>query len=178
MDPEVWCRIRNGDVAAMKSLYQSSYQELFVYAFKIIGDKDKVKDSIHELFCEIWQNREKMAQVLHVKAYLKTCVRNKLLREMNLAKQFTPLLDERDVLEYQEYSYEQLLIKAQDKEVDQIKLTAALAKLTHAQKEIVRLKFYEGLSYEAIAVLLKLKSRTIYNHVFAALGILRKELKK
>ena len=171
MDSKLWQDIRNGDANAMKLLYQNSYQERYAYGFKIIADKDKVKDCLHEVFSDIWQKRSRIGEVSQVKAYLKTCVRHQLFKAI---KQ-----DQRtDQLNKQEYSYEQLLIAAENHANAKIKMWKAINKLTPMQREVIKLKFYEDLSYEAISIMLKLKPRTIYNHIYAAICALRTELSK
>ena len=71
MTPEIWQNIRDGDAVAMKALYQQCYQSLYAYGFRVLPDKDKIKDCLHEVFCEIWQRRAKLGEVVNVEAYLK-----------------------------------------------------------------------------------------------------------
>lgn len=175
MTPEIWQQIREGDSNAMNSLYQTCYQELFAFGFKLLPDKDKVKDTLHELFCDIWQRRGEIGQVMHVKAYLKTCVRNKLLKEINQNLKIESLGDQ-ELENITVASYEQLLIESEIDTAAKEKMWNALQQLTHTQKEVIKLKFYDDLSYEAIAILLKLKPRTVYNHVYSAICTLRSAL--
>lgn len=175
MNSDTWQNIRNGDPDAMKILYQDCYQELYAFGFRMLADKDKVKDCLHEIFCEIWQKRANISEVNHVKAYLKACVRHKLLKEIK-QDQKTDRFDA-DFDHLSESSYEQLIIAAENDVNSKVKLWKALDLLTLAQREVINLKFFEELSYEAIAILLKLKPRTVYNHIYTAMGILRKALK-
>jgi len=177
MKAEIWEQIRNGDANAMKVLYQDSYQDLYAAALRILPDPDKVKDCLHEIFCEVWQNRENLSQVEHIKAYLKTCVRNRVLREIKLDQNIDAIDEHEEVFQLKEYSYEQLLIESQQLQEDKIRIWDALNKLTPMQREIMSLKFFEGLSYDAIALQLDIKPRTVYNHVYSAISSLRSELK-
>lgn len=175
MDPKIWQNIRNGDALAMKTLYQECYQELFAFGFKMVADKDKIKDCLHEIFCDIWQKRSQIGEVNHLKAYLKTCVRNKLLKEIKL-DQKTDQISDHEFEHLTENSYEQLLIAAETDADSKAKMWRAINELTPMQREIINLKFFEELNYDAIAVMLKLKPRTVYNHVYAAICKLRDEL--
>ncbi len=177
MDSKLWQDIRNGDANAMKLLYQNSYQELYAYGFKIIADKDKVKDCLHEVFSDIWQKRSRIGEVSQVKAYLKTCVRHQLFKAIK-QDQRTDQLNNQEYEHLAENSYEQLLIAAENHANAKIKMWKAINKLTPMQREVIKLKFYEDLSYEAISIMLKLKPRTIYNHIYAAICTLRTELSK
>ncbi len=175
MDPKIWQNIRNGDALAMKTLYQECFQELFAFGFKMIADKEKVKDCLHEIFCDIWQKRAQVGEVNHVKAYLKTCVRNRLLKEIKL-DQKTDQISGQEFEYLTENSYEQLLISAETDADTKVKIWRAINELTQMQREIIKLKFFDELNYEAIAMMLKLKPRTVYNHMYAAICKLRDEL--
>jgi len=175
MNSEIWQNIRNGDADAMKILYQGCYQELFAFGFKMVADKDQIKDCLHEIFCDIWQKRRQIGEVINVKAYLKTCVRNKLLKEIKLIQK-TDQVSEQEFEHLAENPYEQLLIAAETDANLKAKMWRAINELTPMQREIISLKFFEELNYDAIAVMLKLKPRTVYNHMHAAISALRDEL--
>src|SRR6476661_5385357 len=82
MDSDNWKGIRSGDSKAMMAVYKDCYQELYAFGFRICNNKEQIKDSIHEMFCEIWQKRHSLSEVSHVKAYLKTYLKRKLLKEI------------------------------------------------------------------------------------------------
>lgn len=176
MQVNLWDKIRNGDSSAMKSLYQTSYQELYVYGFKLIGDKEKTKDAIHELFCEFWDRRANLPVVLQLMPYLKICVRNKLLKQIKLDSVTLNLPDTFETKETIQQSYEALLISNQAHSEKRKQLQAGIEKLTKMQREVLQLRFYQGLSYEEISHLLDLKIRTVYNHIHSALNVLRENL--
>lgn len=176
MDPKIWQNIRNGDAAAMRILYQECYQELYAFGFRILADKDKIKDCLHEIFCDIWQKRAQIGEVNNIKAYLKTCVRNQLLKEIKQDQKIDQINDQ-EFAHLTENSYEQLLIATETDADAKVKMWQALNKLTQTQREIIKLKFFEDLSYEAISITLKLKPRTVYNHVYSAICTLRGEFK-
>jgi RNA polymerase sigma factor (sigma-70 family) len=175
--PNLWSEIQKNNSDAMKTLYQSCYQDLYSFGYRVTSDKEKVKDAIHEVFCEIWQNRSKLKDVNNITAYLKTYLKRKLLKDLVPERQYL------DINEYQfesllnVHSYEYLLIESQTTAQQKEKIYNAINQLTPSQKEIIDLKFYQGLSYDQIALLLNLQARTIYNHVYAALVTLKKLLK-
>lgn len=178
MQADLWQSIRNGSTTAMKTLYQDCYQELYAHAFRILPDKEKVKDILHELFCELWDNRKTLSEVVQVKAYLKTSVRNLVLKQIKRDQQVEKIENQPEISLFTEYAYEQLLIESQYFEEQKLQIWSAINKLTPTQRDIISMKFYQGLSYEAIAARLQLKPRTIYNHVHMALSRLRIGLKR
>lgn len=177
MKTELWDKIRNGDAEAMKILYQDCYQELYAFGFRLLPDKDQVKDCVHEIFCELWSNRSRIGQIDYIQAYLRTCVRNRILKEIKQEMNTERIGDQKEIFQLREHDYEQLLIASQQLEEQKLKIAHAINRLTAMQREIISLKFYEGLTYEAIAVQLNLKTRTVYNHVYSAICSLRENLK-
>jgi RNA polymerase sigma-70 factor (ECF subfamily) len=69
--------------------------------------------------------------------------------------------------------YEDLLIAFQQSEEKKIELKAALKKLTKKQLEIIKLRFFDNLSYAEIALQTSLSQRTVYNLVYEAIRHLR-----
>ncbi|WP_304065623.1 RNA polymerase sigma factor [Pedobacter glucosidilyticus] len=176
MNAQTWYNIKQGDQQAMMLLYKESYQDLYAFGFRICANKEQVKDCIHEMFCEIWQKRHALAEVQQVKAYLRTYLKRKLLKEIYQNHNHEGLTKVDEGIG-KEKSYESLLIEAQESDEKKKKLWLALDHLTKNQREIIKLKFYEGLNYEQIASALNLQPRTVYNHVYEALQVLRKLLK-
>lgn len=177
MPENVWKAIQDGDHGAMKNLYKDCYQDLYAYGFRILPDKEKIKDCLNEIFCEMWENRNKIGDIEYIKAYLKTCVRNRVFKEIKQSSNtdtFNNLEETKDMFVY---SYEQLLIESQHIEERRLKIREAINKLTPMQRDIISLKFYENLTYQAIAIKLNLKPRTVYNHVYSAICNLKITLK-
>jgi len=173
MQQILWTKIQAGDTESMKTFYRECYQDLYSYAFRILPDKEKIKDCIHEIFCELWENKSRLGNIENINAYLKTCVKHRIFKEIKQSSKTNILEDTNGNLEKSELSYEQLLIESQFLEERKLKIWEAINKLTPTQREIISLKFYQDLSYQAIALQLNLKPRTIYNHVYSAICSLK-----
>ena len=72
-------------------------------------------------------------------------------------------------------SYEELLIAFQQTEEKKQILQNAIKRLTKKQIEILRLKFFDNLSYAEISDQTSLTPRTVYNIVYEAIRQLRKD---
>jgi RNA polymerase sigma factor (sigma-70 family) len=167
-----------GDKDAFLILYQSHYQALFCYGFSLSADRELTKDCIQELFLEIWNSRPSLnKEVKNVRSYLFTWLRRKISRELaRLSKE--KIADElAEDYPFLQLSYEELLIAFQQSEEKKDQLRAALKKLTKKQLEIIRLKFFENLSYRTIAAQTSLTPRTVYNLVYEAIRHLREAMK-
>ena len=176
MEDQLWKAIRNNDEEAFTEMYKTYYQFLFSYGIRMSGRKEITKDSIHELFLEIWKKRKELPEVHHVGYYLKTILKRKITKEIPKEQSRRPDHRENDELSGVEHSYEELLIQSQSKEELQQRVRTAIHSLSKRQLEIIRMKFFDNKSYEEIARLTATTPRTIYNQVYESLRILRKFL--
>lgn len=178
MPVNTWARMVAGDKYAFLTLYQSHYQGLFCYGFSLSTDRELTKDCIQELFLEIWNTRPALnKEVKNVRSYLFTWLRRKMSRELaRIAKENSSgeLMEE---FPFTQSSYEELLIAFQQSEEKKEELRRALKKLTKKQLEIIKLKFFENLSYRAIAAQTSLTPRTVYNLIYEAIRHLRESMK-
>jgi RNA polymerase sigma factor (sigma-70 family) len=168
-----WLCMAGGDRNAFLTIYQNNYQALFCYGFSITTDKELTKDCIQELFLDIWKTRSILNKdVSNVRSYLFTWLRRKITTALSrLAKAKSMALMQDAGLT--QSCYEELLVAFQQSEEKKEQLRNALNKLTKKQLEIVKLKFFENLSYAEIAVKTSLAPRTVYNLVYEAIRHLR-----
>ena len=173
-----WGRMAGGDKDAFLALYESHYQALFCYGFSLSKDKELTKDCIQELFLEIWNTRSSLNEdVKNAKSYLFTWLRRKISREL-LRRTKIKFSDElTEEFSFTQSSYEELLIAFQQSEEKKEQLRIALEKLTKKQLEIIKLKFFDNLSYRAIATKTSLTPRTIYNLIYEGIRELRESMK-
>jgi len=167
-----------GDKGSFLAIYQTYYQALFCYGFSLSMDRELTKDCIQELFVEIWNSRPSLnREVKNVRSYLFTWLRRKISRELSrLAKEsvFNETTEQSDGIQA---SYEELLIAFQRSDEKKQQLRSALSKLTKKQLEIINLKFFENLSYQAIATQKSLTPRTVYNTIYESIRHLRESMK-
>jgi len=141
---------------------------------KLTGDRELTKDCITQLLLRLWDKRASLPKVVNVRAYLVTCLRNELISEKR--GQQSRMLNHSmfsTEAESAELPYEERLIKSQHEKAIQDRLKMAFTHLTDRQKELLQLKYYEGLDYNEIASLCNIKKRTAYNIIQTALHILK-----
>lgn len=173
----LWNEIRYSNEKAFYRLYMDSFDHLFRFGLSVTPDRDKVMACINEIFAEIWEKRNSLPEVEKVDGYLFIMYKRKLNR---LVQQRQPVYSVPNegllVFSQEDASYEELLIASQAEAEQKIKVQRALAALTARQKELIRLKYFDGLSFEEISDRLQISLRTIYNTIHTAITILRKEL--
>lgn len=174
MEDLLWERLRNNEKNAFTEMYKAYYQFLFSIGFRLCGDMDLTKDCIHDMFLELWNNRDRLPPVEHVGFYLKTYLSRKISSKIPKLK--STLIAEQEHPENQ-HSYEDLLIALQSEAEMKDKVKRAFLKLTRSQLEVIRMKFFQDKSYQEIAKHKSTTARTIYNQVYQSLKILREHLK-
>jgi RNA polymerase sigma factor (sigma-70 family) len=177
MNDACWDMMVKGDKNAFLSVYHTYYRQLFSYGFSLTADKELTKDCIQELFLDIWNTRASLTkEVENVQSYLFTWLRRKISRKQSkLQRERTSeQRSERD--DAREFCYEELLIAFQQTEEQKEQLARALSTLTKKQLEIVRLKFFDNLSYAEIAERTSLTTRTVYNVIYEAVCRLRETM--
>lgn len=177
-DKNYWEQMRLGDKQALFELYNKMYFHLIRFGLKINADDELVKDCVNQIFLNMWDKRERLQPVENVKSYLMTSLRRCMLDQLayidktNIA--FNKMGAEED---WNELSYEEIIIKVQQDAELKEKLGLAIKQLTPRQIELIQLKFFEGLSYEQIAERTSQTVKTAYNTIYDAIKTLRKLLK-
>lgn len=131
-----------------------------------------LEDTIQELFLEIWKNRNPVPAI-SVKAYLLKALKYKLLKEMSRssATQFRDEFAEDGVFEL---GHEALLVAKQEDEERARTVLESLEQLSHRQKEIIYLKFYQNLSYDEVSSIMNINYQAARNLLYQAIKALKK----
>ncbi len=174
----LWERLRSGDKDAFFDLYRVLYYPLVNFGIRVCADADMAGEATDMVFTTIWEKHDTLNRVDNVEAYLRTFLKRKLLRIMERKRKINDaLFNAGEDGDWMEMSYEEFIVKVQTDELIKYQLKNALAKLTFRQKQLIHLKFFDGLSYEDIATQTNQTVKTAYNTIYDALKILRKELK-
>ena len=171
-----WRRFKNGDVDALESIYRSHVQALINYGLKITDDLNLVKDSIQDLFIELWKSRQNLADTDQPKYYLFRALRNKLAkggisRYSFVSEEEMHLAEGSLQTEYVELT---IAYKEQQSQTNGA-LKLVLEKLSKRQQEAIYLRFYHNFSYEIIASMMNMNYQSVLNLVQRALKCMRKE---
>jgi RNA polymerase sigma factor (sigma-70 family) len=177
MENDCWDIMVKGDKEAFLAIYHNHYRALFTYGFSITADKELTKDCIQELFLDIWNTRPTLnKEVENVRSYLFTWLRRKVSRRQSRLSKERSGEQSRENNETQQCCYEELLIAFQQGEEKKEHLARALDTLTKKQLEIIRLKFFDNLSYAEISQKTSLSTRTVYNLIYEAIIRLRESM--
>ncbi|MDO1448573.1 sigma-70 family RNA polymerase sigma factor [Rhodocytophaga aerolata] len=178
-DVELWNKFRKGDKEAYALLYKIYFRRLYNYGRKFTSDTECVKDCIQDLFTKLWRNKSTVGETSSVKNYLFCSFRRILIDKINHQKK-DALSEEIDDSYTFEISlpYESLLINHQAEAERKEELARAIQALSSRQKEAIFLKFYESNSYEEVASIMTISTKSLYKLVAKAINTLRESVKK
>jgi len=176
-DEAIWHSFKNGDKQAYATLYQRYFNVLFQYSLRITGDRELVKDCIHDLFITIWKNRENLSQPDSVRAYLLSAVQRKLRRQTTRLRSHQNDIEAISAPQLSSCREEQII---EDQTLLQQKhvVNKALNALTKRERQAVYLKFYSNLSYKEVADVMSIGVDSIYNLISKSIETLHGELNK
>ena len=171
---DAWQKFRKGDHAMLGEVFEDLYPELYYYGLKLVPLADLVKDTIQDIFVDVWFRRHKMQEVRNIKAYFFVSVRRELLKRVKKLRQESAI--ENTTHEPFDFSREDFMVKEEaDDELTQ-SLLKSLDKLTGRQREVILLRFNHELEFHEISQVLEMNIQSVRNLLFRALDSIRKNM--
>ncbi len=169
-----WNAFRGGDRHSFSLIYEKYFNGLYNYGSKFNHDKEFVEDCIQDLFVKLWQNRDNINETPSVKNYLYKSLRNTIFSRLNKVENLDIDNDLINELDFNlEISPEAYMIENEHAQQMKYKLDKALDNLTSRQREAVFLRFFEELTYEEVANLMRITVKALYKIIARALENLR-----
>ena len=172
-NPHLWQNFLRGDKSALSEIFLSVHDDLFRYGLKLTGDENLVKDAIQDLFLKLWKNRSNLKPVENFNPYLFKALRHHIIDNLELQGIASPFENEQENAVSIIYSVEDFLINEQVTEETRQKVIAALNKLMPRQREVIYLRYFEGLNFETIASIMNINIQSVRNTLHRGLVALR-----
>jgi len=170
-ESRLWTEVLQGNRQALASLFHLYHQTLFTYGCRIISNEEFIEDCIQELFLTIWEKHDAISQAKSVKAYLFISMRRTIFKNLRKQKnQQNRNIKYAEEKVDQSISIEDLLIEIEYLNEYQEKLEKALNSLSKRGREVIYLKYYNGMSNSEIASLMNIQRQSVYNHVSEAIS--------
>jgi RNA polymerase sigma factor (sigma-70 family) len=169
----IWSRFQSGNQEAFAILYNHHIQMLYSYGTKLCKDEEAVKDSLQELFMDLYLRKNKIRiDVDNLKYYLLLSLKRSLIKKMQADKKFKHHIDES--LDFKpEYSIEFQIMEHETDQENRLKILNALNQLPPKQKEAVYLRYNESLEYHEVANILNVTVESVRKQVYRALKTVR-----
>jgi RNA polymerase sigma-70 factor (ECF subfamily) len=163
--------LREGDRAALESIYFRYADFLFRFSFKRLNCKDTAADLVQELFLKLWIKRESLAVKGELQAYLTFCLRNLVIdhysREQVRSKY-------RELTERQEI--DNSTVNSIDYNDTLQNVQSGINGLPDKMRQIFQLSKMKDYSIDEIADELNLSRQTVKNQLGSAVKKLRVSL--
>lgn len=170
-----WQAFIRGEQAAFAQLLELYYKALYNYGTKLTPDHEQVKDVIHDLYLDLWQQRERLGHVVSPKFYLLRVLRYKLLRERQPPEQLLTQGLTDDYAFEAEFTVEHRIITEEATQENLDRIRQLLAQLTKRQREAIYLRFYQNLDYDEIAQIMDIQQHSAVNLIYEAVRQLRRQ---
>lgn len=172
-----WQRFIDGDEQAFAELFNLHFRKLCNYGYKIIPDKDLIKDCVQEVFIHLWHNRTKLVYTEAIHFYLLKSLRGKLIRILKKQKKISweTLNPDLPCFEFS-FTLQDNLTLSHTQAEQQEWLLKSLNALPAKQKEIIYLRFFNNLSYLEIADVMAINYQVVRNYACKAIKTLRKKV--
>lgn len=171
-----WNALRANSEELFSQLYQHYAENLYAFGQKFSVGDDLLQDAVQEVFVDLFiRSREGTVSIANLKAYLFVALKNNLLKKIARKKRLPTLtFDVYQELDFNiTYDPQEQLIASELNTESSRKLQAAIQALSKKQKEIIYLKFEEGLDYPDIARVLQISVESARKQIYRALKSLR-----
>ncbi|WFB62402.1 sigma-70 family RNA polymerase sigma factor [Sphingobacterium sp. WM] len=163
--------IEQGNERAFVMLYDMFSKDLSHYILSKVSDADLAQDILHDLFLSVWKNKDRLAEIKSLPAYLySSCrylimanYRKKILKEVPAYN-----LDQLDVLDesvpLEDRLHYRYIIDLVEEEIE---------RLPEKCQAVFKLSRYEYLSNKEIAERMNIAESTVEKHINKAISRLK-----
>lgn len=172
-DIELWQAFKTGDKEAFSIIYKQNIDDLLSYGYRITSDRQLIRDSIQDLFLNLWQTRMNLSDTDSIRFYLYRSLRNKIIGDIR--KNNHTKIDSTNLFEdiIGALSIEDDLIESEQLSEQLFKLKRAIQQLPKRQQEIIQLRYYHDFSFDEIAEMMKINNQSVRNLLHRAITELR-----
>lgn len=172
-DHELVLLLKSGDRGAYTEIYERYKRRLYFFAFKRLGNREEVKDLIHEIFISLWINHEEINLRHSLTTYLHVAVKNKILDILAHKKVTARYIDSFNLYKESQQDFADYAVR--HKELDAI-IEKEVDALPCKMRQVFNLSRKSFYTRKQIAEELGLSEQTVKSHIHHALRILKVRL--
>jgi RNA polymerase sigma-70 factor (ECF subfamily) len=150
-------KVQRGEREAFRFLVESYQKQAVAHAAAILGNREDAQDAAQEAFIDAFQALKKFDNSKRFYPWFYVLLRNRCYK-MTAKRRETQTVEELEII-----APRQGLPRE-----EQIALDAAMLALPAEEREIIALKYLDGLSYEEIAARLDVPRGTVMSRLFHA----------
>ena len=166
-----------GDNNAYDWLYITYVQRLYRFGLRFTSNKELVKDSIQDVFTNLYKSRNRLTVPENVKVYLFISLKNTLIRL--LQKELLYNSYDQDIVHFSlEPTVEDIFIEQEFQDQQKEQVREILSLLTPRQQEIIYYRYVQEMSYEEIGQLMNMNSQSAQNLIQRSLKKIKENYDK
>ncbi len=172
-EKSLWFLFVKGDLNAFSGLFKHFYPMLHNYGVKISGNKELTEDCLQNFFVYLFENKNKLENVLNVKSYLYISFRRYLFKHIKKEKKH---LSYDDLFESNKdfvFSVEEIHIQQEIFLIKNKALTTLINSLSTREREAIYLKYYSLLTTKEISEVMNITYQSVQNTLQKAFVKLR-----
>lgn len=169
----LWRLFLEGDRNAFAAIFKMYYSSLYNYGLKICGNADLVEDVLQNFFIHLFENKNGIGDVEHIKSYIFISYRRALFTYLKKEKIFTAIQSETNNAIPFEISPEEIHIKQDFSAAQKETITRILNTLAPREREVIYLKYYSELNTTEIAHIMEISYQSVLNTLQKAFTKLR-----
>lgn len=177
-DEVLWAKLRKGNKDALRALFLRHHDSLFQYGLSICSTRPLIKDCLQELFFQLWQKRQNLSEVQKVKGYLWISFRRRLMRKLKIENKNSSITEQFLPEMKKHFSAERAIIQKEQQANSHRLLHKVLNTLSRREREVLFLKYFEGMSYSEIEEIMGIEYQTARNYIYRAISRLRDALEE
>lgn len=169
---KIWFSFKAGDTDAFEEIYKEFSDALFSYGSKITKDRDLLKDSIQDLFIDLYRYDLNLRRPEYLEYYLIKSLKNKLIRAIKRQRMLEFVPDDHLALFDLKLNFEDEFYRQENDQKHIETLKIILKNLDPSKRELLFLKFNTGLNNTEIGDILQLKPETVKKQLYRLLQTL------
>ncbi len=172
---KIWNDFKAGDRKSFEIIYNEFVDILYSYGSKITGDNDLVKDSIQDLFVDVFHYSIDLRKPEYLELYLLKSLKRIIISKLKINDRHMSLDDNYHYSFSLTFDLEGEYIREESEKKRFESLKKMLGSLAPEKRELLFLRFHTGLSYIQIAEILNMKPDAVKKQVYRLLSQIREE---
>lgn len=167
-------RIRAGDATALDTAFRSFYAELCAFGYRYVRSRAQAEDLVHDVFAQIWAEREHWQVKDSLKAYLYAAVRNRAISAIRRQVVERRWEDRVHATHHVTPAHAENQAPGELEREDLARVVRrVLAELPERCRMAVELRWQRQLSYAEIAEAMGISVNTVEVHITRACRVVR-----
>lgn len=164
LNADCLARLCQGDEAAFDALYLDMYPRVYRFIYRIVHDPSLAEELVNETMMVVWEKPESFNHTSKVSTWVMGIAYRKALK--------AKVRNRRSVGDLPIDDWAEVLTDRRNSTTRAVELSdllyKGLAELPEAQRAVVELSSYHGLSYQEIAVILDCPENTVKTRMYSA----------